>query len=448
VNAVRREILTISRLAVPVVGTQLGVMMLWVVDLIMVGGVGVEALGTVSLGRIWLITTLVFSMGVVFGIDPLITQAYGARDAALMGRTVQQGLVISLVISLPNAVLWFFTEDLLVLAGQDPGLSAGAQDYLMVQLPLIPLYLVFMVLRQYLLGRGIVYPTMCVVFLGNGMNILANWALIYGNLGFPRLGVIGAGISTTVTQAFMVAGLITWIVAGKLYRDAWIGWTRTALELSGLLRVLRFGLPVGMQISLELWAFCLANLWAGNLGTTELASHTIVINIASLSFMVPLGISFGTVTRVGNLIGAGDRQGAQRAAWVALALGGGVMTAFAVLFFAFRRLLPSLYSDSAEVIALSAVLLPIAAAFQLADGVQVVGAGILRGMGKTRPAAVFNAVGYYVLALPAGYWLAFHTDLGLAGIWWGLCAGLTVVALLLVLWVHWRGPARVDARVF
>jgi MATE family multidrug resistance protein len=132
---------------------------------------------------------------------------------------------------------------------------------------------------------------------------------------------------------------------------------------------------------------------------------------------------------------------------VAVALGGGIMSGFAVLLLVFRRFLPALYSDSAEVIALSAALIPIAAAFQLVDGVQVVGAGVLRGMGKTRPAAVFNAVGYYALALPIGYWLAFHAGLGLVGIWWGLCAGLAAVAVLLVFWIRVRGPARVDARV-
>jgi len=446
-HPVRREFITISRLAAPVVATQVGVMMLWVVDLIMVGAVGVEALGIVSLGRVWIVTTLIFSMGVLFGIDPLITQAHGARDQELMSRTLQQGLVISLAISVPIGVMWLFTEDLLILAGQDPSLSAGAQSYLLVQLPLIPAYMLFIVLRQYLMGRGIVYPAMWVTFLGNGLNVVANWALIFGHLGFPRLGVIGAGISTTVTQWFMLAVLVLWILLGKLHRGAWTGWNRAALNLRELLRVLRFGLPVGLQISLELWAFCLANLWAGWLGAVSLASHTIVINLASLSFMVPLGISLGTVTRVGNLIGEGNPRGAQRASWVALAMGGGVMSIFALVFVLGREFLPSLYSDDVDVIALSAILLPVAAAFQLFDGIQVVGSGVLRGMGKTRPAAAFNLIGYYVLAMPLAYWLTFRAGMGLPGIWWALCVALAAVAILLVTWIWWRGPGKVECRI-
>ena len=182
-------------------------------------------------------------------------------------------------------------------------------------------------------------------------------------------------------------------------------------------------------------------------GSAALASHTIVINLVSIAFMVPMGISFGVVTRVGNLIGEGDPVGAQRAAWVGFALGGGVMSISATAFIVGRRFLPSLYTLDPAIIATCAALLPIAAAVQLFDGVQVVGGGILRGMGRTRPAAVFNLIGYYVLALPAAYWLAFPGGYGLPGMWWGLAFGLAVIAAALVLWVWLRGPARVDARV-
>jgi MATE family multidrug resistance protein len=248
-------------------------------------------------------------------------------------------------------------------------------------------------------------------------------------------------------MGFMCGALIVWILVRKLYEGAWDGWTRKALEVKGIFRVLRFGLPVGVQISLEIWAFTLANLWAGWLGTGELAAHTVVINMATLSFMVPLGLSFGTVTRVGNLIGAGKPQDAQRASWVALVMGGGVMMLFAALFIGGRNWLPTLYTGDQAVVSICAVLLPIAAAFQLFDGIQVVGAGVLRGMGRTRPAAVFNAVGYYLMGLPLGYWMAFHGGFGLPGIWWGMTLGLAVVSVLFVVWIWYRGPARVDARV-
>ena len=178
------------------------------------------------------------------------------------------------------------------------------------------------------------------------------------------------------------------------------------------------------------------------MGPVDLAAHSIALNLASITYMVPLGIGLGASARVGNLIGAGDPRGAQRAAWVAFALGGGVMTCFALLFVAGRWLIPYAFTRDAAVVALAATLLPIVAAFELFDGLQVVGSGVLRGMGRTRPAALFNLVGYYVLGLPLAAWLGRPERLGLVGIWWGLALGLAVVAGLSVVWVALRGPAR------
>jgi MATE family multidrug resistance protein len=447
VTPIQRELATISRLATPVVATQLGSITMWVVDVVMVGAVGVEALDAAALGRLWIMGTMIVSMGIVLGIDPLVAQAHGAGDSATIGLTLQRGLVIAFLLTIPNALLWAVTERFLLLAGQDPVLAAMAGNYVRIQLPLLPLFLAFTALRQYLAGRGIMAPTMWVMIVGNGVNVFANWVLIYGNLGAPRLELVGAGISTALTWGVMVVALLGWILVRKLYRGAWDGWTRRAFDPRGLLRVVHYGLPVGIQLGLELWAFVLAMFLAGWLGVVELASHTIVINLASISFMVPLGVAIGTVTRVGNLIGEGRPKEAQLAAWVAIGLGAAFMTLFAVAFMVGRNLLPRIYTADGAVIALSASLLPIAAAFQLFDGVQAVGGGVLRGMGKTRPAAVINLVGYYALALPIGYVLAFRLGMGMAGIWWGLAIGLAVVAVSLVVWVWRRGPARVDARV-
>ncbi len=177
-------------------------------------------------------------------------------------------------------------------------------------------------------------------------------------------------------------------------------------------------------------------------GGAELAAHSIALNLASITYMVPLGIGLGASARVGNLIGAGEPQAAQRAAWVAFTLGGGVMAFFALLFIAGREVIPSWFTADPAVVALAATLLPIVAAFELFDGLQVVGSGVLRGMGRTRPAALFNLVGYYALGLPLAAWLGRPERLGLIGIWWGLALGLAVVAGLSVVWVAFRGPAR------
>jgi MATE family multidrug resistance protein len=269
--------------------------------------------------------------------------------------------------------------------------------------------------------------------------------LIFGKLGLPALGLTGAGIATSLTRAVALVGLILWVRAFRLQRGAWVPWSRAALDLAALRAIVAIGIPVALQVAFEIWAFSGAALLAGRLGVTPLAAHTIALNMAALTFMVPLGISQGAATRVGNLIGARRPDHAQRTAWIALGMGAAVMSAAAVGFIAFRDLLPRIYSPDPAVIALCASILPIAAAFQIFDGVQVVGTGVLRGMGRTRPAAAFNLLGYWLLGLPGGAWLAFAGGWGIAGIWWGLCVGLGVVATSLVYWVHWFGPASLVA---
>jgi MATE family multidrug resistance protein len=438
-DPVRREISTLVRLAVPVVGTQVLAMTMGAVDTIMLGSVGPHALAAAGLGSTCIWGTLVIADGLVRGIDPIVAQAHGARDGDSAALALQRGAVIAIGISLPLAVLWLFAEQFLIATGQDPQLAALAQAYVLVQIPSIVCHTVHMALRGYLQGRGIMNPALWVMLFANVVHIFGNWVLIFGHLGAPALGVIGAGIATSCTRALALAVLI-WMTLGlRLHEGAWRTWSWEAFSPAGLRRVLALGLPVGMQVGLEVWAFQIATLMAGRLGVTELAGHQIVLNMASLTFMVPLGIAIGASTRVGNLIGAGQGEQVQRAAWVAFGLGAGAMGLFGAVMIGLRDLLPRIYTADPQVIAVCAFLLPIAAAFQVFDGTQVVGCGILRGMGRTRAPAVATLVGYYAIALPFAWWLGLERGLGLAGIWWGLCLGLVVVASALLLWVRQSG---------
>lgn len=439
-NAIRREVRALVRLAVPVALTQLAAMMLWVVDLLMVGRLGVEPLAAASLGRSWVIATLILGSGLVLGMDPVTAQAHGARNRSRVGLSLQWGLVIAGAASVPIVLAWLFTETLLTATGQDPGLAHEAHRYLLVQIPGVPCYLGFLALRQWLQGRGITRPALWIALLANLVNAFANYALIFGAWGAPALGLTGAGIATALTQLFMLSALALVVYRFRIYRGGWDGWSREAFDPAGLRTVLGHGWPVATQLGLELWAFSGSTLLVGLLGAAELASHTLVLNLASISFMVPLGIGISAVTRVGNRLGAGDPAGARRAAAVAMALGGGVMLVFALLFVLGRDWLPRLYTPDPAVWAISAAILPIAAAFQLFDGVQVVAAGALRGAGTTRPAAVFNFLGYYLVALPLGGWWALRAGGGIEAVWWSLCLGLALVAVMLVAWVRLRGP--------
>ncbi len=443
-TSLRRELRYVARLGVPVAITQLASMMLGIVDFVMLGRIGTEALGGANLGRVWVMGTQMLAMGLLLGVDPLVSQAHGARDRRRLSAALQQGFVLALALSVPLALLWLPTGRVLAAFDQEPALCELGREYAWARIPGAPFHLLFLVYRSWLQGRGLMRPTLLVVLAGNLVNVGANWVLIYGKLGFPALGVAGAGLATSIVEACMLLAMVSLVRAARLERGAWTGWSRAALERSGFARILGLGAPVGLALGLEVWAFQLATLGAGRLGQDALAAHTIVLSLASVTFMVPLGFAIAASTRVGNLIGARRELDAQRAAWAALSLGAGVMLFAALIFLLGREHLPRIFvgADQREVIALCAAILPIAAAFQIFDGTQVVAGGVLRGMGRTRPAALFHLLGFYALALPLAWLLAFRAGWGLAGIWWGLALGLGAVALALVAWIARRGPAR------
>jgi MATE family multidrug resistance protein len=438
-------------LAGPVVLTQLGLMAFGVVDTLMLGRVGVAELDAAALGNIWLWGTAIFGIGVIIGLDPIIAHAIGRGEGERAGLALQQGCVIAVLVSIPLAASVWLAEEVLLAFNQDPELAAEAESYLTIQSWSVTPLLVFYALRQYLQAREIVAPALWVTLLANVGNVIGNELLIFphelGALQLPGWGLRGAGLATAITRALLAVGLIAWMRRRGLHHGAWQPWSIRSIHPSGLREVLRFGVPVGLQYTLEVWAFQLSSLLAGELGRNELAAHTIVLNLASITFMVPLGISFSASTMIGNLVGAGRHVAAQRTAWLALLSGGSAMLIFAVFLVSTRWLLPGFYTDEHEVLLLAAMIVPVAATFQLFDGLQVVGGGILRGTGDTLPAAVFNAIAYYGVAIPLGAYLVLVRGFGLLAIWWSMALGLALVAGILLLWVWRRGPAsKADAR--
>jgi MATE family multidrug resistance protein len=435
------EFRKLTSLALPVMLAQVASMLIGTVDTMMVGRVGQDALAAAAIANAWFFAVLLVGEGVIHGIDPIISQAHGSGDGPSTAVAMQRGVVLALLLSVPLSLLLACSEPMLLLAGQDPALVAQASRYIAVQIPSVPAFLVFMAVRQYLQGRELMRPGMWVMVIANILNVFFNWILIFGGLGIPAMGLLGAGIASCLTRSSMLLLLVHWVHRYRLHEGAWTPWSRAALTPSALLRVFRYGWPISIQMSLEIWAFSAGTLLAGALDATSVAAHTIVLNLAALSFMMPLGISQGVVTRVGNLIGAGQRERAQRAGWVGIMLGAGVMSVAGLLFIGLRDWLPFIFTPDASLAAVCTVILPIAAAFQIFDGIQVVGCGVLRGMGRTLPAALFNLVGYWVLGLPVGAWLALRAGWGLAGIWWGFVLGLAVVAVSVVIWIAKRGPS-------
>ena len=428
------------RLAVPVAGTQLSMMLLGFVDTVMLGWYDTQAMAASVSANVWTIATMFFASGILLGLDPVIAQAHGAGDGRSAALAFQRGAVLSLVFAVPTALCWTWTGGFLSLTGQDLALVPLAQEYADALLPGLPALLVYGCLRSYLQGRELVRPALVIVLVANVINAAVNYALIFGNLGFPELGIVGAGLASSVTRVLSLVLLALWVWGFGLQRGAWVPWSRASFAWGGMRTILAVGFPVAIQTSTEMFAFSASTLLAGTLGATAVVAHAIALNLASISFMLPLGVSIAAATRVGNLIGAGAREGAQRAAWIAIAMGAGVMSISAVAFVVFRDWLPRIYTPDPEAIALAATILPIAAAFQLFDGTQAVSCGVLRGMGRTRPAAVFNVIGYWVLGLPLGWWFGVRVG-WLGGLWWALALGLAIVAVSLVAWIRVRGPA-------
>jgi multidrug resistance protein, MATE family len=434
-SAAGGELRTLFAISAPIALAQVGQAAMSIVDTLMVARLGVNELAAVAISGTWVWSSGSLAQGIVQGMDPLVSQAHGARDESAAALAFQRGLVIAVAVSLPLMGIWFSTETLLVLLGQDPQVSALAGDYMHARLPSALGFLLFTAQRQYLAGRAITRPAMWIMLLGNGVNAGLNWLLIFGNLGFPALGIEGAGLATAATNLVLPLALFAWIRIAGLQRGATRRWDRQSFSARGLLQYLRLGVPVGVQLALEANAFTIGMLIVGSIGVAELAAHQVVINMATLTFMFPLGIAIGAGARAGNLIGARDGAGLRLACRIALLMGGGVMAIAAVVLVVFREALPRLYLDDPEVVAIAASLLPIAAAFQIFDGTQVVGGGLMRGMGRPQAGAFANLFAFYVIGLPLAWLLAFRFGLGVIGVWWGLAAGLGCVAAILCVWV-------------
>jgi MATE family multidrug resistance protein len=438
-----------ARLAIPVIAVQLGVMLMGTVDTAMLGRFSAEALASAAIAHVVSITLLIFGAGTLSALDPLISQAFGAGDRRAVGEHLRRGLILAAALAVPLSLLMIDLGPLLRMLGEPPGVAAGATLYVrLLILGNLP-FLLFHVLRQTLQAMSIVLPTLFAIAAANLVNGLTNYALIFGHWGCPRLGAPGSACATAAARWMMF--LLMLLASRRPLRqnvERLSGWrTLVAVRRPGAAwrpyaRLLRIGLPIGLHLAFELSMFVAIALLMGRFGTEAIAGHQVAIILCSLSFMIPVGIGGAATTRVGNAIGRGDLPAARRTAAVCLGLGVGVMSLFAAIFALAPRQLAALFTPDPAVIAAAALLLPIAAVFQVFDGTQAVSAGILRGTADTAFPAAGALVGYLLLGLPIGGMLAFRGGLGPPGLWWGATLGLAVVAVLQVARIayRFRGP--------
>jgi MATE family multidrug resistance protein len=438
------ELRAMIALAVPVVLSELGWMAQGVVDNIMVGRLGPEAIGAVSIGNAVYYTPCLFGIGLLLGLDTLVSQAYGRRDHDECHRWLAQGVYLACIVAPPLMLLVGAMSFGFMRFGVTPSIAAPASTYLRIlnwgTLPL----LLYGGIRRYLQGVGQVRVITVTYVLANLLNWAGNWALIYGKLGFPALGVDGSAISTCIAR-FAMAGaqlLFAWRYERQRGHPLFRHWA--APQIDRLRKLVRLGAPAAGQIVLEVGAWNLSTFSAGYLNPVALATHAIALNYASISYMVPLGVSAAAAVSVGHAVGAGNPARARRAGWLALGLGTSFMVVAGVVFFLAPKALISLYTTDPRVLAVGPSLLWIAAAFQVFDGIQTVCTGALRGLGETRAPMIANFIGYWILGLPLGLTLCFLLRWGIYGTWIGLTLALVVISLALLL--RWRKESSRIAR--
>lgn len=430
------ELRAMITLAVPVVLSELGWVAQGVVDTIMVGRMGPVAIGAVALGNAVYYTPSLFGFGLLLGLDTLVAQAYGRQDHDECHRWLAQGVYLACIAAVPLMLLVFAASYGFHHFGINAAVATPAGQYLrLLNWSTLPL-LLYGGTRRYLQAVGEVRVIVITYVLANLLNWGGNWVLIYGHWGFPAMGVRGSALSTCVARLGMAASMLVfaWRYERKRGHPLFRRWAGPTLEK--LRRLVRIGAPAAGQILMEVGAWNLATVSAGWLTPVALATHQIALNYASVSYMVPLGISSAAAVSVGHAIGAGDAEKARRAGWLALGLGTSFMLMAAVTFLAAPGPLLRLYTSDPRVLAVGPSLLGLAAAFQIFDGIQTVSTGALRGLGETRIPMFANFVGYWILGLPLGLTLCFVLRWGIYGLWIGLTLALIVIATALLL--RWR----------
>jgi MATE family multidrug resistance protein len=410
-------------------------------DVILMGWMGSEALAAGALGTNLYFAFLIFGIGLVNATSPIIAEELGRKRHSVreVRRTVRQGLWASVTVAIPIWIVAWNGEAILLAIGQEPRLAHNAGEYMRaLQWSLLP-FLFFLVLRSFLAALERPGWALFIGLLAIPVNFAAAYALMFGSFGLPALGLIGAGLGTVISSTFMFLALALLIVLdpklrryhifGRFWRSDWPRY-RT---------LWRLGVPIGLTLMFEVTIFNAAAMLMGRIGESELAAHAVALQIASFCFSIPLGIGQAVTVRVGRAYGAQDAEGVTRAGWTSFALGTGFMVITASLMMFAPHLLLGAFLDlsdpkNALVVDLARSFLVVAAIFQLVDGAQVVGAGMLRGLQDTRVPMIYAALGYWGVGLPLGVILAFRTPLQGVGIWIGLASGLAVVATLML----WR----------
>jgi MATE family multidrug resistance protein len=417
------------KLALPVMFTNLGHVFLGVTDNIMVGHVNAVSLAAAGLALVIFNVLLLFGIGVSYAVTPLVAAAHGRGDTMEVSHVVRHGLVINFINSLILILAVEVGKNLLYKIDQPEEVVSLAIPFLsIITFSLIPVML-FQTFKQFAEGLSLTRVAMYVMFGANVVNVILNYAFVYGHFGFGAMGLNGSGWATLLSRIFMALAIIGYVY----YHKSFSGY-RHIFSIGKYMgpifrKMLNLGVPSGVQFIFEVAAFDFSLVMMGWLGTSAQAAHQIAINMATVTYMTTAGLAAAATVRVGYYFGRNDPKNLKRSVTSILVMALAVMTCCAVIFVACREWLPQLYVSDETVIPIAASLLIIAALFQLSDGTQVVCASALRGLQDVRIPSIFIFIAYWVIGLPLGYCFTFIFGFGATGIWWGLFIGLTLTAL-------------------
>ncbi|MBR9971780.1 MATE family efflux transporter [Magnetospirillum sulfuroxidans] len=445
----RAEAAAMLSLGWPIILTNLAQIAIGTTDTVMMGWLGPTDLAAGTLGANLYFGWFVMGIGLVLGTSPMLAQTLGARRHAVREcrRIVRQGLWLAGLYSLPVWVVLWHTETILGFLGQDPALTVTAGAYgRAVMWGLLPA-LGMIALRSFIAAQERPRAAMVVTVLAVGLNAGVNWLLMFGHWGLPAMGVVGAGVASSLSNAFMFIALLGFILADRRFRRFHLLGRLWRSDWPKFKELLRVGGPMGLAMGFEVSGFNAAAFLMGVIDAPSLAAHAIALQVASVTFMVPMGLAQAATVRVGLAAGAGNADGVRKAGWTALVLSSGFMVLMAVVLIVWPQAIVSAFldlerPDTAVVLSHALVFLAVAALFQVVDGAQVVGAGALRGLKDTRVPMIFAGLGYWGLGIPIGALLAFGAGMGGLGIWIGLAIGLAVVAALVTL--RWSLRRRLD----
>jgi MATE family multidrug resistance protein len=443
-SASSSDIRTSFLLAYPVMLSQLGHVMMGVADNVMVGHLGATELAGAGLANVAFNVLMLFGIGVSYAITPLVAEADGEKNNSKIVDTLRHGLVINVVTALILVTLVFFGKKILYHIDQPEEVIILSIPYLeIITFSLIPI-LIFQTFRQFSEGLSNTWMPMVIVLAANVVNIILNYILIYGHLGFPAMGLNGAGWATFVSRLVMATSIALYVYHAKVFRVFRPAFVIGQYSKKLFNKMLNLGLPAGVQFIFEVAAFDFSLVMMGWLGTSALAAHQIAINLATISYMTTSGLAAAATIRVSQELGKADMYRVRSVAFGLIGMATVIMFAWAILFIAGSQFFPTLYVDDLSVIEIAGPIIIIAGLFQLSDGMQVVCIGALRGLQDVKIPSVFIFISYWIIGLPLGYWLGFKQEMGANGIWIGLLIGLTLTASAMFMRFHFLSKSKLE----